>query len=210
MASKFLTRFVTARWFILLAGIILGAIAILGVRFVTYHTDAVHYHANFALYINGQQEPFKGSQYYEEEAMCSIATTVTPETRAHMHDNINDVVHVEDHAVTWGQFFANLGWTLGPNFIARPDGTIFAAQGDMKLNVLLNGQDHTGVNDITNTVINDEDKLLISYGDESSASLQQQYHAIPSTAHHYDVTPDPASCSGQTTSDFSQRMQHLF
>jgi hypothetical protein len=135
---------------------------------------------------------------------------MTVSERAHMHDNISDVVLVEDHAVTWSQFFANLGWTLGPNFLAAPDGRLYTAQGDQKLHIILNGLDYTDIGGLTNRVIKDEDRLLISFGAESSANLATQVATVPRTAHHYDVTPDPASCSGHdTTSTLRDRMMHL-
>lgn len=207
-------RFAKSRWFMALVCFIFGALVILGVRFVTYKpAEGVHYHANFALYINGQREQFKGPQYYEESAMCSAnaAEAMTPAQRVHMHDKINNVVHVEDHAVTWGEFFANLGWTVGPDFIEGNDGTMYAANGTNKLNLILNGKNYTGLGGLTNTVIKDEDRLLVSYGGESDTSLQLEYRAIPSSAHHYDVTPDPDSCSGHSgVVTMRDRLSHLF
>ena len=78
----------------------LGAAIILGIRFFAYKIEAVHYRANFALYIAGLQERFTGAQYYSDVEMCSLSTAMTPQGRTHMHDNVNNVVHVEDHAVT--------------------------------------------------------------------------------------------------------------
>jgi len=128
-----------------------------------------------------------------------------------MHDNINNVVHVEDHAVTWGDFFANLGWSIGTNFIARPDGTIYVENDNTKLNVILNGQDLTDISSVATRVIRDQDKLLVSYGDESASTLTQEHKAIPSTAHHYDIAQDPKSCSGHDSSTMLQdRLKHLF
>lgn len=204
-------QFVKTKWFIAASCLVIGAAIILGIRFVTYKPDDVHYHANFALYINGQHEMFQGAQYYTEVAMCTESTAMTPVGRAHMHNNVNNVVHVEDHAVTWGQFFTNIGWTLGPNFIQTPDNTMYVENGNQKLNIILNGQDYTDLGSMANNVIKDQDKLLISYGDESEAVLMQQYKAIPSTAHHYDVTKDPASCSGgHSTVTVHDRLTHLF
>src|SRR6266496_6757259 len=167
-------KFIKARWFIAISCLVLGAAIILGIRFFTYHPNDIHYHANFAVYINGQRELFKGSQNYEEDAMCVEGVTVTPITRAHMHDGVNNVVHVEDHAVTWGDFFANLSWNIGSNFIARPDGTIYAENNAAKLNIILNGKDLTDISSVTNKVIRDQDKLLVSYGGEDEAALMQQ------------------------------------
>jgi hypothetical protein len=208
MRSRYFS-FVKSKWFLAVGCLILGAAIILGIRFFSYKSDDVHYHANFTLYLDGQREMFKGAQYYTETEMCSADTSMVPAGRAHMHDNINDVVHVEDSAVTWGQFFENLGWTMGPSMIMKPDGTAYTASGNQKLHVILNGQDFTDLTNMANTVIKDEDKLLISFGDESKAMLMQQYRTVPSSAHHYDVTPDPESCGGHDGSMIHQRFTHM-
>jgi len=209
MSTKYF-HFVKSKWFIGLGCLVLGAAIISGFRFFTYKVDSVHYHANFALYINGQREEFKGPQYYSEVEMCTLNTTTMPSERVHMHDNVNNVVHVEDHAVTWGQFFTNLGWVMGPTFIASPDGTIYSENGDNKLNLILNGQDYTDFGGLQNTVIKDKDKLLVSFGNETAATLKQRYTAIPSTAQKYDTTKDPASCSGNHTTSMHDRLVHMF
>lgn len=207
------SRLIRSRWLFGTVCFIVGAAVILGIRFFTYKPDTVHYHANFALYINGQRELFKGKQYYEETEMCSASSgpPSTPTERAHMHDNVNDVVHVEDHAVTWGQFFANLGWYMGSNAIESPDGTAYVENDTSKLHLILNGQDYTDLGGLSNTVIKDQDKLLVSFGNENDATLTVQYKAIPSTAHHYDITPDPKSCSGQDhATTLHDKLVHLF
>lgn len=122
-------------WFA--GGLLLGVVVLLAIRFVTYNPPSVHYHANFAVYIDGQRELFKGPQYYQEVAACTLTDSISlPQQRAHMHDNINSVVHVHDHAVTWGQFFENLGWYIGPNFIETADGTLYGENGQNKLILL--------------------------------------------------------------------------
>lgn len=170
----------------------------------------MHYHANFVLIINGQKEMFQGMQYYTDVSMCTTNTVMTPTERAHMHDNVNNVVHIEDHAVTWGQFFANIGWYMGPDFIESPDGTMYKEAGSTKLNLLINGQDYTDLGGVANTVIKDKDKLLVSFGDESNATLQQQYNAIPNSAAHYDATKDPKTCSGNHVITIHDRLVHIF
>jgi len=201
-----------SKWFVLLAGLLLGTLVILGIRFATYMGPAeTHYHANFSLYINGNQETFANPVYYAEVAACTVNGPVEPAERAHMHDNINSVIHVHDQGVTWGQFFENLGWYVGPDFVQTRDGTMYKADAVNKLHVILNGDDITGMNAITDQVIGDRDRLLVSFGDISDAQLQTEFKAVPSTAKHYDESQDPASCAGAehnvTTSD---RLHHLF
>ena len=204
------SQFVKSRWFIAAVSLFLGAAIVLGIRFITFKVDAIHYHANFAVYVNGQRQEFKGAQYYSEVEMCTLNNTVQPNERAHMHDNINNVVHVEDHAVTWGQFFTNLGWIMGPTFIASPDGTIYSENGNSKLHLTLDGQDYTDLGGMQNVVIKDKDKLLVSYGEETESLLKQQYSAIPSTAQKYDETKDPVSCSGNHETSMHDRLIHMF
>jgi hypothetical protein len=209
MLTKYF-QFVKTKWFIALSCLVLGAVVILGIRFVTYKPVTVHYHANFALYLNGQHEMFQGAQYYAETEMCTESAAMTPIGRAHMHDNVNNVVHVEDHAVTWGQFFTNLGWTLGPNFIQAPDNTMYVENGNQKLNVILNNQDYTDLGNMANFEIKDQDKLLISYGDEAGPSLMQEFNAIPSTAHKYDMSKDTGSCGSHGSTSMHDRLTHMF
>lgn len=204
-------KYLKSKWFLLGGGLVLGAAVILGIRFATYEMPHTHYHANFALYINGQREEFKASHYYEEIAACTLNGTIQPAQRAHMHDEINSVIHVHDDAVTWEQFFNNNGWTLGPNFIQNDQRTIYLEDDTNKLNIMLNDQNLTDLTNIANQVIKDEDRLLISFGNIDDSTLNKEYKSVPATAHHYDVTPDPASCAGvMENPSFSERLHHLF
>jgi hypothetical protein len=208
---KQLSHLFKNKWMMLAAGIVLGALAVGVIRFATYSgPQQTHYHANFAVYLNGKREQFANPAYYEEISACTVSGTIQPAQRAHMHDNINSVVHVHDDGVTWGQFFENLNWYVGPNFIQTRDGIMYHAAGSQKLHVMLNGDDLTGLGAITNQVIGDDDRLLISFGDISDTSLQKEYKTVPATAHHYDITNDPASCAGQMQKvTVSERLHHL-
>lgn len=194
-------------FFIFILGILLGAILILAIRFAAYKlAGVVHYHANFAVYINGRQEQFKDAFYYQEiEAGCTTSINMTPHERAHMHDEVNNVVHVEDHAVTWGQFFQNIGWDVNPWFVKTPT-QVLSADSSHPVTFMLNGKVEPN---IVNQVIGDRDKLLVDYGD-GSQNLQKEYKTIPSTAAQYDTSKDPASCGSSHVTTFHDRITHLF
>lgn len=202
-------KFLSKIWLAAVGGLVLGALIILSIRFFAYNANHIHYHANFAVYLNGQSEQFKSPSYYEEETACKAEGSMTPQDRAHMHDAVNNVVHVHDNAVTWGQFFNNLGWSVGKDFIETRD-RLYQNNGKAVLNVILNGQNLTGISSITNTVIGDQDQLLLSYGDIGNAQLQSEYQAIPNAAKAHDSENDPATCSGPGTTTFSERLHHLF
>lgn len=195
-----------------LIGALAGVAIVLGIRFATYQADSVHYHANFAVYINGQRETFSNPIYYTETACggSDSSEMMTPYARAHMHEKVNDVIHVEDEAVTWGQFFDNLGWAVGLNFVQTSEGTIYAENGPNTLNIMLNGQDYTGLSSIANMVIHDRDRLLVSYGDVNQRELQRQYKTVASTAAKYDTIQDPSSCSGNHGGTMQDRIKHMF
>jgi hypothetical protein len=192
-------------------GLVLGSLVILGIRFATYSPKHTHYHANFAVYVNGEREEFKNPLYYQEVTACQTGDApILPEQRAHMHDNVNSAVHVHDDGVTWGDFFTNLGWYVGPDFIRTRDGTMYETNGDSKLHIMLNGTDLTGGAAISRQVIGDEDKLLVSFGNISDADLQKEYKTVPATAHKLDVSKDPASCGGSEHLTVQDRLDHLF
>jgi hypothetical protein len=208
MKAKLL-KMVKSRWSHVASAFILGVLLILTIRFFSYHPEKVHYHANFDVYINGKQEKFLGPRYYEETeaVMCNSAEqTDNPSERAHMHGNVFDVVHVEDHLVTWGNFFQNLGWNAGDSYISVFD-KVYQADNKHKLTYVLNGKEVDG---ISNTIVNDLDRLLVNYGSETNKEIQTRFNAVPATAHKYDIEKDPASCGSNTSTTTKERLRHLF
>lgn len=210
-----LKHVLTSRWLLAAACLLIGALVVLGIRFARYRPEKeVHYHANFAVYVNGQREAFRAINYYEEEAAttCSASeaaeTETTPMSRVHMHDNVNDVVHVEDSRVTWGNFFTVLGWNIGPAYVATRD-TVYSNAGQSKVTYMLNGKT---VADISNTVIGDQDKLLVNYGDQTAAQISQEYGQVKNNALLADQSKDPAGCGGshEDSATMAERMQHMF
>lgn len=208
---KSVIRVLRSRWFIAVSCLLIGALIILGIRFFTYKPDRVHYHANFAVYINGQREQFRNLKYYEETAAATctaepVSKEQNPMSRVHMHGMVNDVIHVEDHLVTWGSFFQALGWGLGDNYISTGS-SMYAAAGQDKLTFILNGKT---VSSVANRVIGDQDRLLVSYGDAASNELRQEYNVIQNKALKEDQSPDPVGCGGAEPITFRDRMAHLF
>lgn len=192
-------------------GLILGVILILGLRFFTYQPEkSVHYHANFAIYLNGQREQFKDIFYYiDVSGNCTTQNQkITPHGRAHLHDSVNDVVHVEDEAVTWGHFFQNIGWVIDPNVVRTPN-QVLLTDSQNKVTFMLNGKQ---IDSVINRVIVDKDKLLIDYGSTDAPTLQTEYMSIASTASKYNGSKDTGSCGSASHNENSwkDRMKHMF
>lgn len=169
-----------------------GVLWLIALRFITLGNNEIHYHANFGLYLNGQQYTFNSFTYYEEVQSCGGDEVFNPKTRTHMHENINHIVHIHDAAATWGHFFANIGLVNGDT-IFKVDDQTFVEDDSTKIRFMLNGQE---VDTTANRTINSEDVLLISIGNPSDQDLKTQYDQIPKNAHEYNVKNDPASCSG--------------
>ena len=155
----------------ILGGFIVGLVVFAAARMIFMQTTEVHYHANFGLFVNGERDKFSNFSFYEEIAACSTDEQNNPKHVTHMHDNTFDLVHVHDHAATWGGFFANLGYTLGNKVLVTDKGMFTDGQDGKKLQFLLNGKP---VEAVQNRVIQDEDALLISYGNEDATALSAQ------------------------------------
>lgn len=173
-------------------GFVGGFVWLAGLRFFIAQPEETHYHSNFAVYINGEREEFDLPTYYEEVAACTTAYHDNPKGRVHMHGQINDVIHVHDQRVTYGNFFQNIGWGIGKNYLSTLDGT-FVADDEHDLTFILNGEE---IDSITNRVIGNLDKLLVSYGSASDEELQRQYETVADTAEETNKYQDPGSCGG--------------
>ncbi len=187
-----------------LGGFLLGVTWFVALRFVTFQDDRVHYHANFALYINGKKDEFKSFTFYEEVQSCGSDEVNNPKTRVHLHDNISHVVHVHDAGATWGHLFANLGYGLTGESVETDNGVLINGQDDNKLTFTLNGQEVDGV---ANMTIKTEDTLLINYGKDDETTLDQRYDAIVRDAGEYNKRNDPSACTGTKPYTFTDRLK---
>ena len=179
------------------------ALLLFGIRFALIQKEEVHYHANFAVFVNGERLQFDNFSYYEEIEACGGSDVNNPKIRGHMHDQVNHVVHVHDNGVTWGHFFANLGFSLS-NDALQTDNDILVDDEGGELNFWLNGKPATTV---ANSAIGNEDVLLVSYGDTEKNELQQQYDLITKDAAEYNKRDDPSSCSGGKPFSFTERLK---
>lgn len=194
---------------LLFIGFIIGILWLGALRFwLVKPAEETHYHANFAVYIDGSREEFKSFTYYEEEVACTTAFADNPKGRAHMHDNVNDVIHVHDKRVTYANFFENISWSIGPSFV-RADTKLITNTDTEKWVYILNDQK---VDRIDNRIIGDQDKLLVSYG-PSDTDFMAQYNKIENKAAQHDSEQDPTTCSGLNgpiKTSFGVKLKHAF
>lgn len=194
---------------LILVGALLGVIGLGALRFALVPMEEpTHYHANFALFVDGERVDLSADEYMEEVAMCVVGGTVAPRARAHLHNNDQDVAHIHHDGVTWGHLFTNLGFGLGDEYLAMDGGPILTVTGGRTLKLVLNERPQISVH---NEVIRSGDRLLISYGSETEAEvLRTQFPRVASDAEEFNELMDPAGCSGADEVTLWDRVRHAF
>ena len=193
------------------AGLAAGAALLGAVRFAAMPPadDVVHYHANWAVMLNGERLDLSSDRYMEDVAGCRADPShVMPADRVHMHENDHDAVHVHAAGATWGHLLANLGFGIGDDYLVTDDGVRHDASPTAELKFILNG---TQVTSIRNRLIQSRDRLLISYGSEPvDEVIGTQFPRVASTAERLNSLPDPASCSGPMEETTGDRLRRAF
>lgn len=84
---------------------------------IPHESEKVHYHAGFIVIKNNQQENFVDAKYMKIEP-CRTNESNHDESedeqleKAHLHDNVGDVVHVENNQGKWKDLFTNIGYDI--------------------------------------------------------------------------------------------------
>lgn len=199
----------------LVSGAALGVVAVGSARFALL-PDLVneafpHFHANYAVFIDGERLDLSGEEYMEDLASCRVdPLLMLPLDRTHMHERNQDVVHVHARGVTWGHFFANIGFTLRDDFLRTDERVMYEEAEGRSLKFILNGNPITSA---YNELIKTEDRLLISFGTESVEELiGGQFDAVQANAHVFnEFHRDGAGCSvGPPDETRGERLRRAF
>ena len=144
--------------------------------------QALHEHADFALFIRGEQFDFGQPQFLSTEE-------VERDPDVHIHDPRHTVVHVHREQTTWDQFFRSLGFELtDPSFpgndaartcLKMPDGERLCGTDTETWKFYVND---VKVDGIANTFISDIDRVVLSYGDESEEEVLAQVAQVSNEA----------------------------
>jgi hypothetical protein len=195
---------------VLVLGIVAGMVLIGTARLVTQEdaNHGVHYHANWAVYIDGQRLDLTDDRFMVDVYQCSIdPTRQSAEDRVHMHEGNHDVIHVHAAGVTWGHLLENLGFGYGDDYLYTNTGR-YQNTAERTLKLILNGNQ---IQSIRRQPIRDQDRLLISYGVETAEEvISTQFQQVAADAGEYNHRPDPASCSGQHEETFGDRFRRAF
>jgi hypothetical protein len=194
---------------VFILGAVIGVGLLGAVRLANQSPEArVHYHANWAIVVDGQRVDLTGNHFMEDVYQCMADPTAQrPEDRVHMHENDHDVVHVHASGVAWGHLLSNLEIGIGDDYLEVGDVRLETDE-QRSLKFVLNG---APVRSIRNLQVGDQDRLLVSFGSESfDEVLSSQYAQVASNAGEYNTMPDPASCSGQAEATLGDRIRRAF
>lgn len=108
----------------------------------------VHWHADWAVYINGEKQSFDAQRYQVDADFV------------HVEGGDGDTIHVHAKGATLGEFLDTLGWSLSNDCLSTGDGEELCQSETADLEVLVDG---TRVDDPATYTIQDGDELTISY-----------------------------------------------
>ncbi|HSW48045.1 MAG TPA: hypothetical protein VLG67_03090 [Candidatus Saccharimonadales bacterium] len=94
-----------------------------------FKSKPVHFHAGFQVYVDDKLQSFSDFKYMDETP-CTKNGKPLPDVhedeqmeKAHLHDQIGDVVHVHRENATWGDLFKNIKYPIdGQKATAYIDG----------------------------------------------------------------------------------------
>lgn len=117
--------------------------------------QVVHWHADFAVVINGETWDFSESQY--------ISTEDDPLAEsAHIHEPRHSVAHVHLEQTTWREFLSTLEFQLGDGILTTPEGDTYEDGDEGEWHYIVNG---VTIDGLQQQYISDLDRVLMVYGD---------------------------------------------
>ncbi len=166
----------------------------------------VHFHANFAVFINNKKVDFSDPSYMHL-APCTANDSeihLEKEENVHLHDLVGNVVHVHQSKIVWNDLFNSIKFDLNKKSSQNSKNT---------LAFYLNGKKTD--TKILNTPIRKEDKLLITADEkETPANIAQseyfknQYAQVGDDAKEYDNGSKGAEhCGAQGKRAFITRLK---
>ncbi len=138
----------------------------------------VHEHADIALYLDGKKVDLSQEKYQSTETK-----SLHPDT--HLHDGNGEILHKHRTLITLGDFFNSVGIQFTDNCFTLDTKEQYCNSGTKTLKFIVNGL----ANDqFDKYELKDEDKILISYGDQTQEALQTQINSVSDDACLYSET----------------------
>jgi len=124
-----------------------------------------HEHASLLVRIFGDKFDFTSPAYQIKSSWI------------HFEDSDGTTIHRHSSGVTLGYLFANLGIGIDSECYKFPDGRQFCTNEDYSLKYYIN---HRIVKDINDYVLDDTDRILITYGNQTPEQIEEQLMELDS------------------------------
>jgi len=118
-----------------------------------------HEHASLLVRIFGDKLDFASPAYQIKSSWI------------HFEDSDGTTIHRHSSGVTLGYLFDGLGFIVNDECFAFPDGREFCTNEDYSLKYYIN---HRSVGNIYDYVLDDDDRILISFGPETPEEIEEQ------------------------------------
>jgi hypothetical protein len=118
-----------------------------------------HEHASLLVRIFGDKLDFSSPAYQIKSSWI------------HFEDSDGTTIHRHSSGVTLGYLFDGMGFTVNDECFAFPDGREFCTNEDYSLKHYIN---HQSVGNIYDYVLEDDDRILISFGPETPEEIEVQ------------------------------------
>ena len=124
-----------------------------------------HEHASLLVRIFGDKFDFDSPAYQIKNSWI------------HFEDSDGTTIHRHSSGVTLDYLFANIGIGIDNECYRFPDGRQFCTNEDYSLKYFIN---HEPVKDINDYVLEDGDRILITYGSETPEQIEEQLMELDS------------------------------
>ena len=122
-----------------------------------------HEHASLLVRIIGDKFDFSATTYQIKSSWI------------HFEESDGNTIHRHSSGVTLDYLFGTLGLDIDEDCYIFGDGRQFCTNEDYSLKYFINGD---SVNDINDYVIQDDDRILISYGSETEDQIADQMNEL--------------------------------
>lgn len=145
-------------------------------------TEAFHAHADLTVYVNGRALDLSVAKYQSTKEKELDHDT-------HLHAGNGKIIHLHKRGVTLAQLFKSFSMEYTPTCLTLDDGKKYCTDGTKSLKLYINGK---AISDqFGDYQPQDLDRILISFGSETTAQLQSQLDAVPDEACIYsEICPE--------------------
>lgn len=133
-------------------------------------SQVVHSHINFLVFLQGEQFDFaqNSNRYFEKDQSVHLEAST-------IRGADGKVIHVHANGITMRDFLNTLGWKLTNTCLTTDQKGQFCSGEGKTLKVFRNGSREASFG---NQELKENDKYLISFGDESETGVQEQVKQI--------------------------------